>query len=78
MVIPASPQPMFFVPQYSPGPPSMWIEFFGFDQNSPYLHVRTFPTEVATFEFLRDPSIWRIGSHPGYEVREATHEPLKP
>ena len=45
-----------FVPQWSIDG-VRWMEFFGFEDNSPYLHVRSFKSKQAAAAFLTDPSI---------------------
>lgn len=49
-----------FVPQQKIN--GLWQEFFGFDSDSPYLHVRTFPTLEMAKAFLLDPAICK-GDH---------------
>jgi hypothetical protein len=46
----------WFTPQWSCDG-EMWMEFFGFDSDSPYLHVRSFNTLKQATAFLLNPSI---------------------
>ena len=46
----------WFTPQWSIDG-NKWMEFFGFDSGSPYLHIRSFNTLKEAKAFLEDPSI---------------------
>lgn len=46
----------WFTPQWSDDG-VLWVEFFGFDTNSPYLHVKSFNDRASADNFLKDPSI---------------------
>lgn len=46
----------WFTPQWSTDG-VLWQEFFGFDKDSPYLHMRSFGDKVTATEFLKDVSI---------------------
>jgi hypothetical protein len=46
-----------FVPQWDLGN-GRWMEFLGYDDGSPYLHVKTFSSSWDAEQFLKDPSIF--------------------
>lgn len=46
----------WFTPQWSVDG-KRWMEFFGFDNDSPYLHIRSFRTKEGAISFLKDSSI---------------------
>lgn len=51
-----------YVPQYEICEASgRWLEFIGYEITSPYLQPRSFKTEKEAFDFLLQPSIYKVG-----------------
>lgn len=51
---------VWFLPQHEVAA-GVWLEFVGYDNDSPYLHARMFPSLEEAREFLTQPSIYKVG-----------------
>lgn len=53
---------VWYLPQYQAAP-GIWLEFIGYDEDSPYLHAKMFTSLKAAADFVKSPSIYRVGSN---------------
>lgn len=64
--------PPRFIPQYHNG--IGWVEFIGYEKDSPYLHPKAFDTPSEAETFMEQPGIWTPKSYEWGNV--SLYQPL--